>query len=47
MWQLAIEPKNDMGAFGSTVSKDKSANEFREYNIIFRIILSMRVDVVF
>lgn len=47
MWQLAIEPKNDMGAFGSAMAKDKSADEFREYNTIFGIIFSVWVDAIF
>lgn len=38
---LQIESKNDTGAFGSPVAKDKAANEFREDTKIFRIVLSL------
>lgn len=45
-WQLAVEPKNDIGVFGSLMAEDNTANESEERNQIFRIILSVQVYVV-
>lgn len=47
MQQLAIEPRNDTGAFGSPMAKDKTANEFEEDDKIFGIVLCVQVYMVF
>lgn len=39
----SIEPKNDIDVLGSPMAKDKTANEFGEYNRIFKTILSVQV----
>lgn len=46
-WQLIVESDNDIGAFGRPMAGEETANEFGEQNEIFRIILSVQVEVVF